>query len=334
MKGDRDSRFELCRIIAMAVIVLAHYSWHGGVYFNGNIPNQIIGSFLAVGGKLGVDLFIIISAWFMSDRVNWGGYKSVLKVAVKVTIFNIVFATAYFVIAGKIPGIMEIFKALLGVIYGYWFITVYLMLILISPALNQYISNANKNELHRTCLILYVVAGVLPIMGISYTAELCSFVLLYLMTAYCKKYVHFKMRMCVTASIIILCFIVTGDTALKFSDSDKVGMLLNDSAGLLMLPLAFCIFGMFEQIRTFHSRFVNYIAKSMVTVYLFHDNGYIRIPLWKTLRCEEFYFSDTMILHAVVCLAIILLTGILVDQIYQAFEIIVVSLKKKWGIRI
>ena len=73
MKGDRDSRFELCRIIAMAVIVLAHYSWHGGVYFNGNIPNQIIGSFLAVGGKLGVDLFIIISAWFMSDRVNWGG---------------------------------------------------------------------------------------------------------------------------------------------------------------------------------------------------------------------------------------------------------------------
>lgn len=59
-KKIRKTKYEALRIISMFMIVLAHYAYHGGVMFKGSVFNQIVGSVLAIGGKLGVNLFVII----------------------------------------------------------------------------------------------------------------------------------------------------------------------------------------------------------------------------------------------------------------------------------
>lgn len=69
-KKTRKTKYEVLRIIAMFMIVLAHYAYHGGVMFEGNMLNQVVGSVLAIGGKLGVNLFVIIGSYFLVDKVD------------------------------------------------------------------------------------------------------------------------------------------------------------------------------------------------------------------------------------------------------------------------
>ena len=57
----RDSRFELLRIIAMVMIILSHYQLIGGV----NTKSIDIFSPL---GEIGVGLFIMISAYFLTGE--------------------------------------------------------------------------------------------------------------------------------------------------------------------------------------------------------------------------------------------------------------------------
>ena len=47
-KKTRKSKYEVLRIIAMFMIVLSHYAYHGGVMFEGNVLNQIVGSVLVL----------------------------------------------------------------------------------------------------------------------------------------------------------------------------------------------------------------------------------------------------------------------------------------------
>ena len=72
-KKERNSNLELLRIIAMLFIVASHFAFHGfGSLGSFNEVNFIIANsnnyliyFLGMLGKIGVDVFVIISAYFM-----------------------------------------------------------------------------------------------------------------------------------------------------------------------------------------------------------------------------------------------------------------------------
>ena len=66
-KKERNSNFELLRIIAMLMIVFHHFSVHGG--FNYELTdisfNRLWLYFISMGGKIGVDIFVLISGYFL-----------------------------------------------------------------------------------------------------------------------------------------------------------------------------------------------------------------------------------------------------------------------------
>ena len=61
---NRESNFELLRIISMILIVLHHYALHGGLFQPNNL-NEKVGLFILLGGKIGVNVFVIISGYFL-----------------------------------------------------------------------------------------------------------------------------------------------------------------------------------------------------------------------------------------------------------------------------
>ena len=67
INNPRNSNLEILRIIAMIFIVSFHLARHGfdGVIFALSNPNSYFLYFFAILGKIGVDIFIIISAYFM-----------------------------------------------------------------------------------------------------------------------------------------------------------------------------------------------------------------------------------------------------------------------------
>ena len=68
-KNVRSSNFELLRIISMILIIAHHYAVHSGFSFDAASMSlhRFFVQFLSSGGKIGVNLFVLISGYFLLD---------------------------------------------------------------------------------------------------------------------------------------------------------------------------------------------------------------------------------------------------------------------------
>ena len=63
----RDSNIECLRTIAMLLIIAHHFSVHGKISFSTSAIciNKFWLQFLQMGGKIGINIFILISGYFL-----------------------------------------------------------------------------------------------------------------------------------------------------------------------------------------------------------------------------------------------------------------------------
>ncbi len=64
---QRQSSIELLRIIAMILIVAHHFEIHGGFAYPQDAVsvNRIWMQFISSGGKVGVNIFVLLSGYFL-----------------------------------------------------------------------------------------------------------------------------------------------------------------------------------------------------------------------------------------------------------------------------
>ena len=85
---QRQSNFELIRIIAMLMIVASHYLGHGilkvnsseeyEVFLKGDFINRLISVLYSPGGKTGVALFFMITGYFIGNKKTVISQKKVV----------------------------------------------------------------------------------------------------------------------------------------------------------------------------------------------------------------------------------------------------------------
>ena len=72
---ERDSNFELLRIVAMLMIIGHHLALYGAPCDDPSYisPNILLCQFIQGGGKLGDNIFILITGYFSitADKVNY-----------------------------------------------------------------------------------------------------------------------------------------------------------------------------------------------------------------------------------------------------------------------
>lgn len=88
-KIGRSSNLELLRILAIIMIIAHHYSVHGGWDIPNELSyNRIIVQFLSLGGKLGVNCFVLITGYFMiNSKFN---IKKFAKIVGQVFFYSVV----------------------------------------------------------------------------------------------------------------------------------------------------------------------------------------------------------------------------------------------------
>src|SRR5574344_1877581 len=89
MKKDRQSNIELLRILAIIMITLHHFSLYLGLYNNSNLgmEKNIFGIVLFSLGKIGVNIFIIISGYFLIDSKS--NIKKIIKLWLEVLFYSV-----------------------------------------------------------------------------------------------------------------------------------------------------------------------------------------------------------------------------------------------------
>src|SRR5690554_4841112 len=98
MPKRRNSTIEVLRIIAMIAIVAHHYGVHGGVMDGTNSAGTGVALSVISGfGKWGVNLFVLVGAYFMVERTTRGRalasiYSQVLPISWLILAFTAIFA--------------------------------------------------------------------------------------------------------------------------------------------------------------------------------------------------------------------------------------------------
>lgn len=345
MKKERKSNIELLRIIAMLLIISFHYVFKSGFEFEGLYINSFIVKAFYMFGELGVNLFILITGYFM---VN--GKFSIKKLICLVLEVDFYYIISIFI--GQKLGIVEInsvkeaflifFPTILN---KYWFITAYIILYIFSPYLNILIRNMEKKEYQKLigiCLLLWCI--IPTIFGIFnnttenmlYYSRLIWLIIMYLIGAYIKLYpikllnkkrnsilgAFLSFAMMLTSIIIIAknkaVFEVLGTTEVAYFWTPNT---------IPMIVLSICIFEIFQNLEVGCIKIINKMASTTLGIYMIHD-GILNHYIWDTIFKTKEHLSNqswTIIIDIITASIVIFILGMIIDLVRQMLEKITVK---------
>jgi len=157
----RSSNFELLRIISALLILIFHCCGKVDDGFASNYsPKLVLDFILGLWGLAGVSCFMCVSCYFLVDEncreIRW---KSISKVITKTIIYALMgdFLAKCFNV--EVDSIVDIIKSIFSPISGdyYWFVTMYIMILLLMPFLNHFIFNITYQNHIAIILLLSII---------------------------------------------------------------------------------------------------------------------------------------------------------------------------------
>lgn len=142
----RAANFELLRVISMILIILLHSLSYGGtreIYSFGSV-GYVICSFFRGFSYLGVNCFVMLTGWFMCESSF--RIKRVMQIWLQVVFYGMLSGLLLFFTGEKlsINSLLNIFLPITN--QSYWFVSSYVLLLLLQPILNIVICNSDEKK--------------------------------------------------------------------------------------------------------------------------------------------------------------------------------------------
>ena len=309
-KPIRNSSIELLRTIAMLMITFHHFSVHGGFLFSETDISltKFWVNFISMGGKIGVDLFVLISGYFLIlEKENFFNIKKILKLWGQIAFYSITITLIFSVFRNEPIGVKSFIKTLFPISFsGWWFASTYFVLYLIHPFLNRLLLGFDKATFQKYLVLLITCWCIIPTFTtLSYQGNaLIWFVCLYSVSAYIRlfdlnpklKRKHFLVLWIVFSALtylssVVFCFLGTkwsvfSSHATYFFGQDKLSVLL----------ISLCLFMVFEKTELPYNKWINLIASATFGVYLIHDSNLVRPFLWIELFKNASYQNTPLLI--------------------------------------
>ena len=286
MKKERDSNIELLRIIAMLMILVLHAIGALGPVSAAERTLSPATSFLRVFWEqaciIGVNLFIMISGWFGIRASGKGLFSLLFQVAFYAVCIALVFKLTGLELTG---GVKDVLVACTGM--SYWFIPSYLVLYVLSPALNAFTESVPRKTFILLLVSYFTVQFIYGRFGdqahfqVGYSS--LSFIGLYLLARFCRKYPSKWTTLSVAANIAIWLGITL--VVSLFNHFTGEGTPLggphstfdyNHPAVIIASLFFFLAFTRMD----FRSKAVNWLATGAFAIYVIHMN-YLVAPFYR-----------------------------------------------------
>lgn len=329
---DRNSSIELLRIIAMVMIVFHHFSVHGGFDFDYRVITipRLWYNFIIMGGKIGVDIFVLISGYFLiEDNKYIFNWKRIAKFWGQVFFYSIAITLAFSLIGKVDLGIKEIIKALLPITFTkWWFASTYFVLYLLHPFINKLLRSLDKKTHQVLVVCLLICWCIIP----TFTARgfesnsLLWFVVLYCIASYVKLYglnpkyksKHYFLMWIVFSILTYIssCVFSILGTKLNFFASHATYFYGQEKITTLLISLS--LFMAFATLKMPYRKWINLIASTTFGVYLIHDNGVVRPFLWlDVFKNANYQNSNMIIVYSIIVVCIVFVLCSLIDLVRQ-----------------
>ena len=275
---NRNSSFELLRLILMLMIVI-HHCIVVGLGLEGLSPQYdcsltvtnddvplmlLINSFCIVA----VNVFILMSGYFgIKVRTS-----KVLSLLFSIFFYTILFTTLPFVFQGNLwEGLKKLdFFAQQS---NYWFMREYFILMLFSPLLNYGIQNYSRKNLHLfiagqifvACYLGFVFGRSANQNGYNFV----NFILLYTIGGYLRKYTITKIEK--SWGLVYVAFsLITAMMCIYFYNkgANEAAWRLTFYNNPMIILASIALFMFFKSVKI-QNQYINKVAKSSLSIYLF-----------------------------------------------------------------
>lgn len=299
----------------MFLIVAHHYSVHGNwSYPVGLDIHKFYAQSLSFGGKLGVNLFVLITGYFSStSRFKWG---SVVKILSKTWFYSISIVLIFYISSPSLVTMKSLIKGMLP--FGYWFVTTYLVLLVMSPFINAFLSNLSKPQ-HFKFLVAFTLIVITPLLN-SQIGNLSFFVYLYCLGAYIKEYLEDNVvsskilfLMVLGGFFLVLSSIASLDFLAGFNEVFNHPLYFIKSSSPFIIMMSIGVFIWFKQMKFGEVRFINIVSSAMFGVYLIHDNHFVRTFLWDSTFKNSEHLNSDIYLHSVVAISSVFVVCVVIE---------------------
>lgn len=280
---QRQSNFELLRILMMCTIPVYHLMVYNGVYFSPYNENVGLGLFFSALTIAGDYAYIALSAYFLLEAKG-------RPVVYKFLSFGAVVLTLYVIKIAVLRGLYgyqegNYFLEDFLVKGSWWFAYGYLALLLVYPLLNRVVFSVSVKKLRGICIglgLLFMVNGIFNNVWLG--NDFLAFVFTYFYLGYQKR-TGFQRLLWICgdkkwlALFVGICYIGT----VAFSWYVKLPGVMEDALAceiirrllgkycIIQFFMGIALFMVFRQIKMKSSRAVNALAKSTVFVFLLHE---------------------------------------------------------------
>lgn len=317
MAKERQSNIELLRIIAMMLIVMHHlclYAWPA----NTILPIEILRNLLTPSGKIGVDVFVLISGYFLArGSVH---FLSLLKLLFQAWFYAAVLGGTCCVFCNSNFDMTTFIKSFLPGDGGLpWFVTSYLGMYLFAPWLAKFAADLNERQFVHLIVVGFVVFSLIPIIpGCTFvTSGFSWFCFLFLVACYIR---NFEIDRSIATKLIIggglfLFAAVLGGEAISIVFDGAIDFIIKYLMSMNAAPIAISSIGLFCLFKNLNIkciRLVNLLAKGTFGVYLIHENVFFRDALWQRF---SFVFSHGAFLTLPLILCSVFVVFVVLDAV-------------------
>lgn len=322
----RKSNLELLRIFSMILIVTSHYIAYGATNIaDTTFSGQKILAQCMNLGSFGNWLFLLISGYFLVNASF--SLKKLIMLMLEVFTYSIVFLLIQIGFGGLASvSIKEIIISIMPIAHGqYWFISAYVLMYLLLPFLNLLV-NAMNQRLHLQLVALIgLIWIILPtfIVANTFCFNMILPILVFFIAAYIKMYPNkyfasIKLNAMIAGSsffLYCLSVVVMNLLGQKINVLSERSLYFGSNYSILVFLCAVGTFLVFKNWNMKYSKTINYISFSTLSVYLIHENVFVRDFVWKVLFNNAAYYSTNyFILHLILSVSVVFITCIAIDK--------------------
>lgn len=315
--NERESGLELLRIIAMIFIIMHH-----SVGINPIVNSEFeisLRNLLIQNGKLGVDIFILISSYFMINRDLT--IKHILKIVLPTWFYSVTLYLVSVMIHVNVFIFREFIAFLFPICFGYWwFISCYVFLLFLTPLLNMFIKSLNRKKHTIICIALLVLEIILPYFKLiitgkfeafPYSNEIVLFCVLYFIGSYFRLY-NFDVNGLILFVTSLLIFLVFKVFLPLFGL--KTELYNMNSIGNMFLSI--CMFLLFNKVK-FKNKIINRVASTTFGIYLIHEHQIFKRIIWNIASNIVISYISNIVFVYIFSIFFIFVFCMLIDLVRQ-----------------
>lgn len=357
MKKNRQVNLEILRIICMLMIITMHVTNHGMLITfatKGTLSYYIVWTLFGLGFS-SINLYILISGYFLVES-RFSSYR-IVKLELQVLFYALGITLLFWLTGWAKEREMKYMVYSCTPILSdfYWFPTMYVGMILLSPLLNRVAKSLTKRQFECTLVLLFVMFSVWTTvffytsgMNIAGGAAELWFLVVYMFGAYFR--LHYKPDnkpgKWILWSIVISALIPISRFVIEALLSTPLGnfsfledlmwgySLFYQYNSILACLAAGCIFVAFLNMphlgEGIFAPLIRRLGVCAFGAYLIHDHYYIREWLWERLMAYNWLYKwylsfaiiGTVLAIFLVCSAIDAIRMLVFDLIEKKLKLV------------